>query len=355
MSIPATLLSYRLILEPGVVPSRTRVLAFVALMLPWANLHSLFALGPLLLFAGLLGLVLRGLLEWWTVEPELRATAIATTRTIALWVALAIGCGIAISILNPRGIEQHLTFFSSNRDAAIWAVKDEWSHFNPLDPSLNTGSVGPLSWFLTDAIFASFAVASLYAGWRCIRRRDGGLLRFDPVLFGLGLSGVVASLVSIRFLWMAFFPMLFALRVLSVTPMDRGGRRTVSWLLALATLCVSVQFYRVGGYRNVAARVPSDPGAYLATPYVSRKYHVEGVRFLKATGVEGNLFNSYGMGGFPGYWLLPRLRTFIDSRTEHYAAVKWPCGMFSRFGFGARSRLSSSRSQYRSGLVRSRG
>jgi hypothetical protein len=43
------------------------------------------------------------------------------------------------------------------------------------------------------------------------------------------------------------------------------------------------------------------------------------VRFLAATGVEGNLFNGYGEGGFLGYWLAPKLRTFIDSRTEHYS------------------------------------
>jgi hypothetical protein len=53
---------------------------------------------------------------------------------------------------------------------------------------------------------------------------------------------------------------------------------------------------------------------------VRPKYHVEGVRFLEETGLEGNLFNKYGMGGFLEYWLAPRLRTFVDGRTEHYSA-----------------------------------
>jgi len=35
-------------------------------------------------------------------------------------------------------------------------------------------------------------------------------------------------------------------------------------------------------------------------------------------GLEGNLFNFYAMGGFLGYWLSPRVRTFVDSRAEHY-------------------------------------
>jgi hypothetical protein len=38
------------------------------------------------------------------------------------------------------------------------------------------------------------------------------------------------------------------------------------------------------------------------------------VRFLERSGVEGNLFNAYHMGGFLGYWLGPRLRTFVDGR-----------------------------------------
>jgi tetratricopeptide (TPR) repeat protein len=38
------------------------------------------------------------------------------------------------------------------------------------------------------------------------------------------------------------------------------------------------------------------------------------VRFLQQTRVEGKLFNRYTMGGFLGYWLSPRLRTFVDGR-----------------------------------------
>ena len=59
---------------------------------------------------------------------------------------------------------------------------------------------------------------------------------------------------------------------------------------------------------------------YLTLAYRSHKYYRESVHFLQATGVRGNLYNPYWMGGFAGYWLSPRLRTFIDGRTEHYDA-----------------------------------
>jgi hypothetical protein len=41
---------------------------------------------------------------------------------------------------------------------------------------------------------------------------------------------------------------------------------------------------------------------------------------LYDSGVSGRVFGGYGVGGFMGYWLRPRLMLFIDSRTEHYTA-----------------------------------
>ena len=42
------------------------------------------------------------------------------------------------------------------------------------------------------------------------------------------------------------------------------------------------------------------------------------MRFLRDTGLEGHLFNAFNLGGFLGYWVSPRLRTFIDGRLDHY-------------------------------------
>jgi hypothetical protein len=47
-------------------------------------------------------------------------------------------------------------------------------------------------------------------------------------------------------------------------------------------------------------------------PYDRWKYHGHVASFLRDSGIEGNLYNSYYMGGFLGYWLAPRLRVFID-------------------------------------------
>jgi len=49
-----------------------------------------------------------------------------------------------------------------------------------------------------------------------------------------------------------------------------------------------------------------------AQPYFAAKYQAHAVWMLDDANVEGNLFNEYYMGGFLGYWLAPRLRTFVN-------------------------------------------
>ncbi|MGK0485187.1 MAG: hypothetical protein ACJAYI_000695, partial [Myxococcota bacterium] len=61
VTILATLATYILLVERYRVPTARRLAAFGALMLFWANAHSLFALAPLLLFAVVLGLGVRAL------------------------------------------------------------------------------------------------------------------------------------------------------------------------------------------------------------------------------------------------------------------------------------------------------
>lgn len=343
LSIPATLLTYRLLLDTHRVPSRKQLVAFACMILIWANAHSLFALAPLLLVAAGLGLAMRAVAEWFLApgQSQDRSNTLDLTRKVAFSVGLAIAIALLVSLANPRGFEQLLTFFSSSRDTAIWAVKDEWSHFDPFVAANNPGTVSPLLWAVTDGVMISFMLAAGMGVASILRRRTRALEVFDPVAFALGLASIVAILVSVRFLWMAIFPMLFVGRALARAEIRADGRELVSWMLALLTLVLSVQFYRNGGYRTTLARLPTGIREYVSTPYLSRKFHVDGVRFLRDTGVEGRLFNSYGMGGFLGYWLSPRLSTFVDSRTEHY-----PAEVINEYSRILRMRETGGRSTY---------
>jgi hypothetical protein len=97
-------------------------------------------------------------------------------------------------------------------------------------------------------------------------------------------------------------------------PRGAHAALVTAWAPALASAAL-VAWFSVGPWSgNLVARFGPSPGQYLSMGYRAHKFHAEGVHFLAESALEGNLFNSYGMGGFIGYWLSPRLRTFIEMR-----------------------------------------
>jgi hypothetical protein len=316
VSISAVLLLYRLLIEPEAAPSWARVGAATVLFGVWANVHSLFAVGWLLVLAALLGVGVRAGLARVLQPPHTADAVVEGAAARARRLAAALGVGLLASGANPRGFQQHLTFWTASRDAGLWRLGDEWTRFEPLDWAVTNKAVAPLAWIATDAILALFALAAAFGFVRLLRRRSPSALRgIDPVLAGVGLASIVALLTAIRFLWMGAFALLLPLRAgresLAARPAGAGA---VRWALAVAALGLALAFPRLGGYQRLADNVPDGLRAYLAMPYVGGGYHEDGVRFLRHSGVEGNLFNAYHMGGFLGYWLGPRLRTFVDGR-----------------------------------------
>ncbi len=315
VSIPATLLLFWLLVEPETPVSRRRLAAAVALLVVWANLHSLFALAFPLLGAALGGMLVRAALARRRGEPE--GARLESRRAGRL--AAALGIGLVASGANPRGFSQHLTFFTSSTGSAIWRVFDEWTPFDPLSPVYVQG-VSPLSWALTNLVLLAFVGIAAFGGWRLLRSGNAReVWRFDPVLAALGLASLAALLVSIRFLWMTIFPLLFVLRVANGTVAGSPRRASkLAWSAAVASVFLLALWPRWSQFPLVASNLPLSGRAWLGQPYVPWKYHAVGVRFLRETGFRGNLFNPYEMGGFLAYWLGPDVRTFIDGRTEHY-------------------------------------
>lgn len=320
-SLFATFAGYRLLLENAEPPSWLRAAAYTVLIGIWVNFHSLFLVSLNLLFAAILGVALCGALEHFLGKVDENSPARAARRKqLATRLATALVLGLLVALLNPRGFEQHLTFFSSSDSTAIWHVTDEWSHFHPFDFGANHMTITLPMWLVTNATMLGFLAVAMTAFVRFSRLRTATALDdFNPVRFGLGLAAIVAMLVSIRFLWMCVFPLLYVLHALKW--MRAGRRRSTigaAWMMALASVLLAVWFSVGYGFTNLAARFGRSPAEYFSMPFRTHKFHAEGVQFLAESRLAGNLFNSYGMGGFLGYWLAPRLRTFVDSRAEHY-------------------------------------
>jgi hypothetical protein len=306
LSIAIALAVVALLLEPRTTPSWRRVAVAVVLMVVWANAHTLFAIGPALIVAALLGIALRTVLaRICGVEPTDGAAA-------APRLAAALGLIGVATLLNPRGIAQHLTFFTSAGSSALWQVRDEWAHFDPFDPSGYGPAMSGFAFALTDAVILAFMCVTVVGLVGLLRRRDAQSLRaFDPVGFGLGLAGLVALLVAVRFMWMGAFAILYIVRAVRA---EREPRPLASWGAALVTIAIVIGLHFAANYRAAMLSLPQDRASYFANAYDRDKYYGEGVEFLHASGLEGRLFNAYGMGGFAAYWLSPTLRTFVDGR-----------------------------------------
>jgi len=316
VSIPAAIAIYQLLLTSSEGPSWRRVALATALLWVWANAHSLFAIGLALGVAGCAGILVRRNLEARFPAAERGARGPDAGR-----VGAAVALGFVAALANPRGIAQHLTFFTSTRSSAIWMVKDEWTPFDPFSvPGEGAAGIDPLAWLSMDALLLTLLLVAVAGGLELLRRPTAERLRaVDPVLAALALASAIAILVSLRFLWMSFFILLFLLRAerwgLASRP---AAARRADWATAGAALLLTVGLARMDAWEGFAFEIRREPGGYFGTPYLAHRYCASGIGFLEEAGLRGKLFNPYHLGGYAGYRLAPRIRTFIDGRTEHY-------------------------------------
>jgi len=295
-TILATLLLCMLLFEPR-LPSWRRVFAAVLLLAVWANVHAAFLVGPLLIAAAGAGVLVRWIFGDAALERR-RAGRLAATLVLGLLAALA----------NPRGVGQHLAFLSAAEHGGIWAVVDEWARFDPFAHTNFYPAVSPLAWWTADALIAGFVVIAVIGGFRFARVPSAARLdEVDPVKLALGIAGIVAMLTSIRFLWLAVFPLLFVLCALRRWPAVR-----LDPVLAGATLLLAATYPWFGGFEALASLQTRSARSWFEEAYTGRRFFDEGVRFLEATGVRGNLFHTHAMGGMLCHRLGPDVRTFVD-------------------------------------------
>ncbi len=315
-SIPATFALTALLLSRDSTPGPRAIAAALGLLLVWANVHPLFAVGLALLLAGLLGVTLESLLGRLLPRAE-RAGFAPTARARPL--ALALGLGLLVTLVNPRGLAQHATFFVESASGDIWLLLDDFLHFDPLAPPKLNLAITPLAWLATDAILVALVAVVVQGFVRLARERTAAALRdVDAVHLGLAAAGALAMLVAARFLWLVAFPLLYLLRWQQRSEERRPGlRRPAAWAAAALCAALALTFPRAIRLDAFLVEVAGERGGYWASPWLDERYCGAGMRFLRDSGLRGNLFHPFNLGGFLGYWLSPQLRTFIDGRLDH--------------------------------------
>lgn len=317
VSVLALLALHDLLLAGDRPPGRARIGAACAVFALWVNMHSLFAIGLALLLAALMGLALRRLLLGWVARrPEVDRSADAA---LARGLGLALGLALLVSLLNPRGPLALGLFFTEAASGDIWQLRDDFLPWNPLWPASHNPALTPLCWMLADALLVSFLWVAGRGWWRVARERSVAAVRdLDTLHLGLAAASFVAMLVTVRFHWMALFPLEYLLRAFR-----RQAAAAPQWAMraaaasAMGGAALALAFPLGIHIDSYAREVAAEPDGYWS-PYLDQRYCGAGVRFLADAGIEGRLFHPFNMGGFLAFWLAPGMRTFIDGRMDHY-------------------------------------
>jgi hypothetical protein len=286
----------------------------------WANLHAAFLVGPLLLFAALLGVTIREALVRWAgsgADADLQAAPVGAKY--ALPVAAALVLGLMASLLNPQGVGQHLKFLMPTPSPELTRVADDWTPFDPLAFGDVRTRLGPLIWWIVDALLVLVPAVAVWRGLQFLRCPSTRALRaVDPVLFGLAAAALLAMLAAVRFQWLIVLPLLFLLRAWGAQPRDsRATSLRWRWTGALACAALVPAFTFCSGYSPRQFGVPVEASRYLDPPFSTGKYHAHAVWFLRDAGLEGRLWNEYFLGGFLGYWLTPRILAFANGTLNY--------------------------------------
>jgi hypothetical protein len=320
LSLAALLLLQRWVFEPSAKLSAGRLALAVLLFLVWANAHSVFLVGLALVLAALLGSALEDALRLRlprtsAAGPE-AARRFPSARSRALAGVLVLGA--LATLLNPRGLAQHLTFFTESATGDIWRIQDDFLPWNPLRPA-DSPALSGLAWVLADGALV-LTLASLAARLRRLwRARDEvALAALDLPGLALAAASLLAMLAAARFHWLVIFPLLYLLRAEQRdSPAASIGlaRRDAVFAVGLLAIALALPFaVRLTGFSRETSR---EAEGYFASPWLAKRYGGAAVRFLDQSGVRGRAFHPFNSGGFLDYWLAPRVATFIDGRLDH--------------------------------------
>ena len=251
------------------------LLLIPVMMLIWVNAHGGYALGIAIMLA-FTGFEFLNLLGRRRFRQQV---------WLCLWLSVVTAATIAASLVNPDGIAHWSYPFYVAKLELVSAI-EEWK-------SIMTSPTRGL-WYAGGAMV--FFVLVFGSG----RRLDVTELLFPIIVFIAGLMQARhAPFATLTFL--AFAGPALA-RETEPHPAPRAAApKALGWVLALATLAVPAVFTRSAYFEAVRQIMPSDT-----------------VAFVEETGLKGNMFNEYDIGGYLIDRLYPERKVFIDGRADLY-------------------------------------
>lgn len=266
------------------------------IMLLWANLHGGYIAGIVLLgtvmaaeccksmVAGKFGLKPAGIMKL----DRLKSLSI---------------CGLIsalLVVLNPAGLEVYKPlkrFLLSHTDLATSVATARLGEWQPLSLYHFKG-LGICFTSEYGVVLLLVLISSLFV----LKRLD-----FTDLLLSGGFF--YASIVSIRFIPVAVFVMVPFIYRNYCTALDSG--LTTSYKRAI-TVIIAVT--AITGLGLGIAGLSTPPALSAGLGVKAGKFPEGAVKFIKDNGIDGNIFNTYGIGGYLIWAFYPERRVFMDGR-----------------------------------------
>jgi hypothetical protein len=263
------------------------VLPLPLITLVWVNLHAGYFLGLAIVGIYIVG----GLIDLLKAELiKTEQTNAPTLKSILILCGILGACVLA-TLTNPNGIHILLYPFQTLTSQSMQQFIQEW-----FSPDFHQMEWQPLAWLILALIGAGM-----------LARKS-----ISPTKILLTLVFGYAALCSVRHV------PLFAIVVIPVLAEQVGSlvrirsevrtpSRLLRWivpvLFVLLALVTSLRFVQV---------LQGQPKAEAET------FPKAAVDWMLANKPEGNLFNSYGWGGYLVWRLYPEYRVYIDGRADVY-------------------------------------
>ncbi len=259
------------------------------LMVVWVNLHAGYFLG-----LGIIGVYILGSLAEM-VLPKIFAGEqephVAPTLHSILVLIGALGVSILSALVNPNGIQIIFYPFQTLTSPSMQQFIQEW-----FSPNFHQLMWQPLAWFIL--LLIGFGLVS--------KKRVQITNVLLTIIFGYG---ALISMRNVPFFAIAAYPVLSELiGSILVIPNDQDKSTRIVRILGpivVVLICTGIVFQFI---RVIQSQSKTE----------ADNFPQAAVTWLLDNKPQGNLFNSYGWGGYLIWKTYPDYRVYIDGRADVY-------------------------------------
>ncbi len=276
------------LLEAGINTNKGRptlLLWIPPLFLLWLNLHAGFALGPALLLAYVVGLLL---------ETAVGDTPWPEARPIFLRVLLIVVACLALVPLNPSGLQLYRYPFDTLRSSGMRSFIVEW-----FSPDFHQALYHP---FLLVWLLLLIALASS-------RRRPRARMFVPLLLTSFAALDAVRHIPIFILVAMPVIAAALPLNAASLAASQRPRGSSRFRLLFNIVILVPIALFALVNWVSLARNQDARE---------AEQFPKGAVSFLLAGNYPQRIFAYYDWGGYAVWKLYPNYRVFVDGRADLY-------------------------------------